>query len=61
LLNRILTVFYKVGLIGIRKKPSDETRWSYLNETTIAVTEISDNARVYIHRAFWKTLGIKVR
>lgn len=59
--NELFSIFYKVGFLGVKFDPSEETKWSFKNEVYINPSELSDNVKIYIHKAFWSILDIKFR
>jgi hypothetical protein len=56
---RVFSIFYKVGLVGLRIRMSEGTKWSYLNDSSINSGELSGDSRVYVHPAFWSVLSIR--
>jgi hypothetical protein len=55
----IAQIFHLVGLIGLRLGPSETTQWITTGRTTISEAEITDTASLYVHKAFWRVLGIR--
>ncbi|WP_243321293.1 hypothetical protein [Geothrix sp. SG200] len=57
--REILTIFYRVGLIGLKIDSYDSIAWSTIGARTVSVSEINEQTRIYVHRCFWRVLGIR--
>lgn len=50
--------FYKIGIVGLKNTEEMSVSWSDSLGSSISRAEITSNTRVYIHPAYWRTLGI---
>jgi hypothetical protein len=55
---RLVLLFYKVGLVGLKLGTATPMSYSYLAGTSISRAEVDETARVEIAKAFWRVLGI---
>jgi len=58
LLQELCKIFHKIGFLGIKLESYSSINWSY-NGHRINTFEITNEATLEIHKAFWRTLGIK--
>jgi hypothetical protein len=56
---RLMGVFYRVGLVGLRIETSTAPSWAFRHAPTIPTAAIKEDSRVYICPMFWRALGIK--
>ena len=56
----IISILYKVGLIGIKNDKNQPFRYCYLHAPTILEHQISEEAQLRIHPMFWRALGTKL-
>jgi hypothetical protein len=54
----LVLIFYKVGLVGIKTDPFSRFSWSDTGTINISSAEITDTAKIAVHPAFWRCLGI---
>ncbi len=48
----LLRILCKIGLLGIKKGPTDSLEYSYQNRKIIEKSDITNSSRFYIHKAF---------
>jgi len=58
-LQTFFSVLYRVGLIGIKSKGSQEVQWSYRHSPVLSASELEKDTKIYIHKTFWAALGVK--
>ena len=56
--TNVLLVFYKVGLVGLKVEAFSPISWGDAGAVTVSNAEVTDATRVYIHKTFWRCLGI---
>lgn len=56
LIQELLRILFRVGVVGIKPETFAAIQWSYLGQKLTA-TELSTDAIVKIHPAFWRVLG----
>lgn len=54
----VIQIFYKVGIVGLKNADEMGISWSDSFGQSVSRAEIAPDTRVYIHRAYWRTLGI---
>lgn len=59
--RELITILYKIGIIGIKKNPSDAVTYSYNTDHSLNTDEVQDYTTVWVHPAFWRCLGIQDR
>lgn len=57
---RLATVFYKVGLVGLKIEPHLSDAWSFRHAQVISFAEIKDGCAIVICPAFYRMLGTKI-
>ncbi len=57
----MVMILYHVGLVGLKLEPHEPVLWSFEGKRRIFDTELEDHARVHVHAAFHRVLGIKPR
>ncbi|WP_417551705.1 P-loop ATPase, Sll1717 family [Marinomonas fungiae] len=57
-LNRLLSVFYKIGIIGIKKDSHSSVVWYQDNDLSISESEFKRSSFIHIHPLVWRELGI---
>ncbi len=57
----LLQVLYKVGLIGLKLRPQESIQWCYDGWRNVSTAELTEEARVNIHRLAWRALGVNYR
>jgi len=57
--QRVMSIFYRVGLVGLKTDKFDATRWSFLQGADIHPATIDRDCSVTICPAFYRCLGIK--
>lgn len=60
LLNRIISVFYITGIVGIKRDGHESAIWSCEDSPTVSESEIKRSSHFYIHPMFWRALGTNV-
>jgi hypothetical protein len=50
-------VLYQVGILGFKPDEITATQWSYLNQPTLAASQLGPDTHLYVHPTFWRTLG----
>jgi hypothetical protein len=56
-IQEMLKVLFRVGVMGVKPESYTSVVWSYLGQKLLG-SEISKDATIYIHPAFWRMLGI---
>jgi hypothetical protein len=54
----LASVFYRVGLVGLKTEAYTETQWIKEGVQSVSTSDIDDDSRVVIHPALWRALGI---
>jgi hypothetical protein len=54
----IAEVFYRIGLIGLKLESYEGMTWVLNGRRSVSTAEIREDARVSVHPAFWRTLGV---
>ncbi len=57
-IQEMLKILYRVGVIGVKPESYTSVLWSHQGHKLIN-SEISKNAVVHIHPAFWRILGTR--
>ena len=57
LLNRLISVFYIVGLVGIKRDGHESAIWSSEDSAIVSESEVKRSSHFYIHPMFWRALG----
>lgn len=58
LIDYLLDVLFKVGILGISRPSFQSIRWSFMDYKKSG-NDIDDQTSYYVHKAFWKALSIK--
>jgi len=58
--GRVLSVFYDVGLVGLKVDTSKPISWSFLDRDILRAAEIRPNTRVAICPMFFRVLNVSV-
>jgi hypothetical protein len=56
--RKIMLIFYKVGLVGLRTSGSKGVSWIHQGASSVSGPEIDEETRVYIHTSFHRHFGI---
>ncbi len=56
--NYLISIFYKVGLVGLKLSKNSSVSWSYYGTTSVSLAEIGPETKVFVHKTFWRHLGI---
>ncbi len=56
-INRLFSIFYKVGIVGIKRDGHESAIWAFIDTPTITETEVKRSSHFYIHPMFWRVLG----
>jgi hypothetical protein len=59
--RNLIFIFYKVGLVGLKTDTFMPMSWSDAGGVSVSSAEMTDEAKVAIHKAFWRCLGIASR
>jgi len=57
-IQEMLSILFRVGLIGVKQHNYARIHWSYLGEKLLEA-DTGENAVFHIHPAFWKVLGVR--
>ena len=57
----IISILYKVGLIGIKNEKNQAYNFCYKNSPTILEHQISEDCRIRIHPMFWRALNTRIQ
>ncbi|MBZ0152153.1 MAG: DNA repair protein [Candidatus Eisenbacteria bacterium] len=55
--REIVSVWYSVGLVGLKLGKMQSPDWSALGQKAVSSAEIQEDTRIYIHPCFWRVLG----
>jgi hypothetical protein len=56
-LSGIVRVLYQVGVLGFKPDEITAVQWSYINQPTMAISQLGPEAHLYVHPTFWMVLG----
>jgi len=56
--QNIVHILYKVGLVGLRIENGAPISWSHVSGPSVSISEITDTTRIYVHKTFYRVLGI---
>jgi len=57
-LQEMFKILYRVGVAGVKPESYSSVLWSYQGQKLLS-TEINTDAKIYVHPAFWRVLGIQ--
>lgn len=57
-LLRLMSVYYKVGLVGVKLETFESVRWSHLNESNVTPEQIREDTHVSVCPIFYRALGV---
>ncbi len=57
-LNKLLSVLYKIGIIGVKKDSHSSVVWYQDNDLTISESEFKRSSFIHIHPLVWRELGV---
>jgi hypothetical protein len=57
----VFLIFYKVGLVGLKTDSHLPVSWSEGVGQSVSRSEINEDARILVHKTYWRTLGIPGR
>lgn len=60
LLNRLIAIFYVVGLVGIKRSGHESAIWSCVDSAVVKESEVKRSSHFYIHPMFWRALGTNI-
>lgn len=60
LLREFFTIFYVVGLVGVKPDSTSPTFWSFHTNDGPSEGALNEGSVAHVHPTFWRTLGIKV-
>ncbi len=60
-LKEIIHLLYQIGILGIKKSPQYPIMYSYEDISSISITDINSDCRIYIHPAFFSALKVNVK
>jgi hypothetical protein len=55
--QNIAYIFYKIGLLGIKKDSATATHFADVDDPVVSLSEICDDCKCAIHPMFWRALG----
>jgi hypothetical protein len=58
-LSILLSIFYRVGIIGVKIDAFNQVQWSFNDQTEVAEAHFQQEATLHIHPMFWRALGIE--
>ena len=58
-LNECFSIFYKVGLVGLKLDSTESYCWTMKGSRKVSTGEVNLSTSVRIHPAFWRVLGVK--
>ncbi len=59
-LNRLISIYYVVGLLGIKRDGHESAIWSCVDSAVVNESEVKRSSHFYIHPMFWRALGTNV-
>lgn len=60
-LSELLFIFFRIGIIGIKRKPELKTEFFYDSLVTIRPQDFDNNAKIYVHKALFSALKINTK
>lgn len=60
-ISELLFIFYKIGIIGIKRKPELPIEFFYSNEVNIQAKDFNNNAKFYVHKSLFSALKINTK
>lgn len=57
-ISELLFIFYRIGIIGIKRKPELRTEFFYDSEVAIRSSDFDNKAKVYVHKSLFSALKI---
>ena len=57
----ILSIFYQVGLVGVKAEAHLSRLWSFLDEPVLEQSHIHEKSIIDVHKTFWTALGVTTR
>ncbi len=57
-ISEILFIFYRIGIIGIKRKPELRPEFFYNSEVVIHSSDFDRNVKIYVHKALFSALKI---
>ncbi|MFH1996960.1 MAG: hypothetical protein ABIJ27_08260, partial [Candidatus Omnitrophota bacterium] len=57
--RKLFSVFYNIGMIGIKREPYEKPEWVASGRKGVSSTEISEKTKALIHPMFFRVLGVK--
>ena len=57
-LKKMLMIFFKVGLIGIKIHSSEPIIWSHTDGLNISLSDLTTETKVHIQKTFWRYFGV---
>jgi hypothetical protein len=55
--NRLIGVFYRIGLVGLKLETYTSDSWSFLHSPAVSDAQINDDSTVAIYPMFYRALG----
>lgn len=56
--SKLLSVFYRVGLIGVKTETFTAVSWSFLGHSHVSAAEILEDTTIAVNPSFYSVLGI---
>nr|WP_294946274.1 hypothetical protein [uncultured Mucilaginibacter sp.] len=60
-LKQVIYLLYMFGIIGIKRSPTHPIEFFYEDNTSITLTDITNDCKIYIHKAFYSALKINTK
>ena len=60
-LSEILFILYRIGIIGIKRRPDSPLEFYYNELHPTTKSDFDINAKIYIHKALYSVLKINVK
>lgn len=57
-LSELLFILYRIGVIGVKRKPELPTEFFYNSVSILASPDFGSNAKIYVHKALFSALKI---
>ncbi len=57
--KELILIFYRVGLVGLKTEAYSAVSWSFHSGVSISRAELHGDVSIFVHKAFWRVLGIR--
>jgi len=60
-LKEVIYIFYNAGILGIKKGPTHPVQFFYEKNALISINDLTNDSKIYVHKAFYSALKINVK